>query len=1706
MADTFDILGRKIDSANMSLGELKGLVGSLMKSKVGPAQKFEKEKKPVSAAEKAIIELKKLFEDYAKDFKKETDEQKKLMKDVVDALQNVKIQKQNKATDRKVQSKPEKPTSLDKKIARGIDGLYQEGVVKKNSIATHDPRVVAALHGVQEAIESLGTALGASTSKGGGGGGGGGGGKIKIKTIPPDDDDFEAKSWGKSNVDYGAQLARQFFSDVREEIGKLENALSGFNAGAALFEGMIVKEREFVQDIRKIAYETGNATKETVSLNRQYEQLSKIVAETGATRSEFQEEYKKALKGGIKDLKTATSITKSQLSAENQLGLKAGDLGEEFRNWTQSGKMSINQISAMSRGMIEVARNTGITGDALKSAVSSSGEFIKNLKNAGMLTSSASKNVFELVANAQKLDIASEMQPLLQAMTSSTNLLFESSDQTKSLLFAAAGSMGRIADLQKGIITRSKGGLKDMAKGIENVLQQFGVQSMDAIDTLSEDAKYQLNLSLKSSFNLELDQVKKVYETLNNAGKTYSERLNDIDNKRKKNLTLEEKNLLLEEERRLKASHSLDILTKLDEATLEGGKNMNKAFATFTDKLQKDFEKEFNDPKLGMKDKSGQQIAVNEMVSAVDEINKGLKKYGKDQIKLSSAEIQKVISRENPEAIREMIAKVNEGNQKLSTAQKANLDPMSSLKESIEELNESIRMYTNSGVSALFNSVLGKVAALTIAIGGLTTAIGFFGLNIWATFTGFSNTFEKASKYFSKSIGKLRGREAVQAGAEVAKSSPQVIKSAASKLGTKELEIFKMNKNSTMSIEKFAQSIGYVDDVAESAAESVIKSGSFIDKFKRGFVGLKDIFKSGLTKVKQVQSGFYRLGESLTATSNNIKIIDKYGEAFSKGGLRGAFKETYSNLNKFGTQIKDIGIKAKNSLNVSKSFVSFVGDVTNVAARVKDSRMIAGATQVGSDVANVGKRSFDAVKTSYKAGTLFADSAKGISQGLTKIASLSTKTAGGLLRLAGTMNPLGLAIAAVFAALDIGIGAAEAGARADKIFGKEMKDVSLNEEYAAKSAGALVGLLNGFTLGILGLIFPLNEWTDSLAKINAKVPILTALMTPLIVAIEIVWGLIQGIGLLIYDVFAGLYEGVKNMVVPVFEGLSDIFSTLGSMFMGASDQTSGFANTLRELGGVAGIVKNVVRSIGTAIGWIFKTLGAIIGFISKAFLKVIQGMLVVVTPFIEVFKEIGSTFYEVGKVVYSAIEPIIWGFGLLSSLFGSSAKSTNDWSSAISVLMDVLVLVGKTIGFVAKIFIRYFLSPIVFFAKAISGVAQIIQGITKGFRALFGLLFGFDDFEETAKEAQKLLYDGFTSILQGVFNLPLSIGKDILDLLGLTSLGTNLYNTIASSLSDIGSFLYDGMVGTFQKVMEYIMSWIPGSKSMMAFSASEEENKKRVQNDGASLAGGLSRGLGGLLSLNLQKTIGGAGEFGSAALATVNPFNYFEKGTKKVENTGLAVLHKNEMVVPANETKNITSGGKPFDKGFDSLLEDTINPLIKNIKNVAVKGFDFMMEPFLEPLMGVGKGFDFMMKDSIMGPLFGSMMESIVPKSLLGVVDKEKANMQPISNTPDIHNEIAAEKAKSSPNKSEVSSSELSVIASESESQSQKLDTLIHLFEQVVKELKSEPTTLGSSGGNMPDTSLQKIRHKSPNYFRNNVGLVAQTAAKSVVNLGPQNI
>ena len=154
----------------------------------------------------------------------------------------------------------------------------------------------------------------------------------------------------------------------------------------------------------------------------------------------------------------------------------------------------------------------------------------------------------------------------------------------------AAASAGKVAELQQGTLTKSKEGIKSLAAGMEKVLKNFGIQSLDAIDQIPDEVKTTLNLQLKTVTGMELGQLRSVIEAAKETGKTFSDRLQDINKKREKNLTLEERTALAEEERRLKVSKSLDILTALDESA-KGAADMSMALSTFG-KRSKDFEKD----------------------------------------------------------------------------------------------------------------------------------------------------------------------------------------------------------------------------------------------------------------------------------------------------------------------------------------------------------------------------------------------------------------------------------------------------------------------------------------------------------------------------------------------------------------------------------------------------------------------------------------------------------------------------------------------------------------------------------------------------------------------------------------------------------------------------------------------------------------------------------------------------------------------------------------------------------------------------------------------------------------------------------------------------------------------------------------------------------------------------------------------------------
>lgn len=565
----------------------------------------------------------------------------------------------------------------------------------------------------QKAAGVSGAAGGGGGKKGGGGGdtggsgsGGGGGGRKGSRGKKGYDEDEN------KYIDNVLTAMNNFRSGVEETMfGFQEKTSLAMMAIDGNLWNMIKNENNFAVAAKEAAYEVGGITAETRGLQQEYMNIGKQVAETGMSRVKYQEEYVKNLRAGIKDAKIAQSISKQSLFAEKQLGLKAGELSEHFRDMNLSGKTNVAQTGEMARGMLQTARNTGLTGESLKKAVSESGNFVNNLKNAATLTASAANNVLEIVANAQKLGVSKAVTPLLEAATSSANLIMNSSQQTQALLYNAAGSMGRIAELQQGTLLRSKQGIKDLGQGMENVLKQFGVDSLEAVEHLPDEMKMKLNIQLKAAFGVELGELTRTIEATREAGKGLSERLTELNKKRELNLNLEEKTALLQQETSLKTNAALSALTGLSEAA-KGAKSMDEALSRF-DKRSGEFAADV--AAFGGDAGSSKKIAESSMREAVKNLDKELAKMGKQTSGVSEADITAALQ-EGPEKFQLVMDRINKANQTLATAQKANVDPVTSTAQTLEEYNEYFKDDYAGPMLEYTKGILGATGTMAIAM------------------------------------------------------------------------------------------------------------------------------------------------------------------------------------------------------------------------------------------------------------------------------------------------------------------------------------------------------------------------------------------------------------------------------------------------------------------------------------------------------------------------------------------------------------------------------------------------------------------------------------------------------------------------------------------------------------------------------------------------------------------------------------------------------------------------------------------------------------------------------------------------------------------------------------------------------------------------------------------------------------------------------
>lgn len=514
------------------------------------------------------------------------------------------------------------------------------------------------------------------------------------------------------------------------------------------FKKMIKDENEFAIGIKRAVFQTQGLTAESGELLNAYTKIQKVAETTGFDRVSYQAQYIKSVKAGIRSQKTAEKITQSQLNAERQLGLAAGDLGDTFIDFVNQAGLGVNQVSAIGRGMTEVAKQTGLTGEYMKKALDASKPYVTNLRNAGQLTAMSAKNVTQLTASFQKFGVAGD--DILKYLTSGTALIMDGSDKTAGFLLQSAARAGVVEELMTGAITKSEQGMKALGQGFDSMLKDtLGID--ENFDKLPDKMKQIINLRAKALTGREAGELIQMGKAIKEAGKTFEDKMKDLAVERQKinKMTMDEKKAFEEKERALKAGKALDVLTAVSEAS-KGAKNLGEAMAQFGEGRSK-FAKDLNilaGGKLGEEFKGTNQEAIRTALSsAITEVNKGLKIVDKKDSLIQSNRIEEALKDNSGAKLDQLIEDINKSNKVLTTAQIEATDPVTKAQNNLLKVNEEARDYLQQ-IRNFLSGIPGIATALTalgglgIVMQGLSGAFSMFS-NFKGLFKGFGNFFGK---------------------------------------------------------------------------------------------------------------------------------------------------------------------------------------------------------------------------------------------------------------------------------------------------------------------------------------------------------------------------------------------------------------------------------------------------------------------------------------------------------------------------------------------------------------------------------------------------------------------------------------------------------------------------------------------------------------------------------------------------------------------------------------------------------------------------------------------------------------------------------------------------------------------------------------------------------------------------------------------------
>jgi len=559
-------------------------------------------------------------------------------------------------------------------------------------------------------------------------------------------------------------LPLQLMEKLGNSAGALQETLFGFRGTGVIFKDLVAQERDFTIQTRQAAFEIGGITSESRGLQRSFEDIGKAAAETGFDRTVYSKAYLSNLKKGVKDQKLSENIAKKQLNTEKMIGVEAGSLGDTFLNMSLQMRMSNNEMSEFGRGVQEVARNTGVTGENLAEAVKSSEGIIKNMRNAGNLNAEAASNVIGLMASFKKFGVSEAGEEVAATLSKGMSGFFQADGGMQLLLTRIAG--GNMDKIYDGTLLNTKAGLKQAAAGMEDLISEFSggqVRTREDFEKLSDFQKQQLNYQLQASpLKKSAGELFGMMDSFNEQGASLSEKLKKISEERSKTLTLEGKANLIEQERTLKANAALEALTKFDVAS-KGVSNMGEALAKVNMGEMSDDLKamgiETTDAKVAMKETLKASIAG---------VNESLKKAGKTQLNISDKSLEAALS--DPKALSEMTAGLSKAAAEAGVGQKSQLDVTSDLNQSMIELNETLRGTTQGAISSMLSSVFGKSLGILTTLTDIGGQFGGFAFNSVLEYEKLRGSLSKLSGDFGNFLQTGLGQRIVGFGSSISSS------------------------------------------------------------------------------------------------------------------------------------------------------------------------------------------------------------------------------------------------------------------------------------------------------------------------------------------------------------------------------------------------------------------------------------------------------------------------------------------------------------------------------------------------------------------------------------------------------------------------------------------------------------------------------------------------------------------------------------------------------------------------------------------------------------------------------------------------------------------------------------------------------------------------------------------------------------------------